>query len=197
MTMGALANNSAGAATIRAWRSETLTSIASMPDFSAWITEAGCQLAREMIHELAKVFRVVDGNQKSLDSFYHKVVTVAVELAVSMHTSATSYVFEPRTSGNTKLQRYLIPTSLLGRYRMIDVATGKPLKSDSPVVPNRNGYIGEQILLLVPQMSRCDNDKQILLVKKMILVELYSPLGHRRPATGDRGYSVGKQTTTA
>ena len=178
--------NASEAATIRAWRSETLTSIATMPDFSAWIIDAGCQLAVEILKELGNVFRVVDGNQKSLDSFYNKVVTVAVQLAVSMHTSATSYVLEPRMSGNTKFQRFFIPTSHLGRYRMIDVATGKPLKSDSPVVPDRNGYIGEQILLLVPRMSRYDNDKQVLLVKKMILVELYNPLGHRRAATVDR-----------
>lgn len=63
---------------------------------------------------------------------------------------------------------------------MIEVATGKTLKADSPVTPDGKGDIGDQILVLSPALSRRDADRFIPLSQAVILVELYYPLGRRR-----------------
>lgn len=73
----------------------------------------------------------------------------------------------------------------LGCHRMVDVATGKQLKADSPVTPDRKGNIGDRIMVLAPGLFRQDSDRLVPLNPAIVLVELYSPLGRRRAATAE------------
>lgn len=100
-----------------------------------------------------------------------------------MQTSATSYHFEPRLSSTSVLTRSPIPKTHLGHYRMIDVGTGKTLKPDSPIIPNRDGDIGDEIMVVTPGLLRHDAEKMVPLLHEKVLVELYKPLGRRRAAT--------------
>ena len=66
---------------------------------------------------------------------------------------------------------------------MIDAATGKTLKPDSPVTPDAHGDIGDRIMVLAPGLWRHDRDKVVPLSQEIILVELYNPVGRRRGGT--------------
>lgn len=86
-------------------------------------------------------------------------------------------------SASAKFKRSTVSKTDLGCYRMIDVATGKQLKADSPVTPDRKGNIGDRIMVLAPGLFRQDPNRLVPLIPAAFLVELYKPLGRRRAAT--------------
>ena len=171
------------AATIRVWRSETLTSITESHEFSAKTKSEGCKLATGIHGQLCNIFPIISGSSVSLETLYNKVVKPAVDLAITTQTSTTSYEFEPRMSIYSMFERHSIPQTQLGRCRMIDAATGKTLKPDSPVISDAHGDIGNRIMVLAPGLYRHDRDKVVPLSPEIILVELYNPLGRRRGGT--------------
>ncbi|KAG6994105.1 hypothetical protein G7Y79_00047g083310 [Physcia stellaris] len=172
-------------ATIRAWRSETLAALAKTSRFPAAVGKGKIILTNRIYDALCKVFPIISGRQSSLETLYHKIITPAVELAITMQTSATSYRFEPRLSRNSLFKRVAVPKTHLGHYRMIDAATGKTLKLDSPITPNKDGDIGDEIMVVTPGLLRRDAEKMVPLMPENVLVELYEPLGRRRGATAE------------
>ena len=143
----------------------------------------GCNLASYIHDQLCRNFPIIRGNSESLKTFYDDVVGPAVDLAITMQTSTTSYQFEPRMSIISMFKVQNIPQTQLGRCRMIDAATGKTLKPDSPVRPNAHGDIGDRIMVLAPGLYRHDRDKVVPLSQEVILVELCNPVGRRRAGT--------------
>ncbi|KAL8789356.1 MAG: hypothetical protein Q9195_006883 [Heterodermia aff. obscurata] len=171
------------AATIRTWRSEALTSLAKTPEFSAQLQKAKNRLTIDMFDQLAVVFPIIDHGQASLDTFYSNIIKPAVELALIIQTSTSSYRFEPRMSSNPITKPCKISRKDLGSFRMTDVETGKTLKPESPVRPDCDGDIGIEMIVLKPGLLRFDADKSVPLSQEAILIKLYHPLGRRRAVT--------------
>ena len=90
---------------------------------------------------------------------------------------------EPRMSAVSLFQRGSVSMDCLRSARMVDVATGKSLKPDSPVWSDENENIGEFIMVLTPGLCRYDRGKGIVLSQQVILIRLYQPLGRRRART--------------
>ena len=122
---------------------------------------------------------MISKHQISLKTLYEKVIKPAVDLAITMQTSMTTYQFDIQAPSDTLFMPYSVSEASLGRCQMIDVATRKTLKPDSPVVADSNGNIGDRIMTLSPALYRCNEDKFVLLAQEVILVELYKPLGRR------------------
>lgn len=176
-----VADLKADASNIRAWRSEALTSLAGTTGFLAEAARVKERVALDMMDRLMVIFPIVNrGCMDSLESMHKNVIALAVELATILQTSTTAYQFEPHMAESSRFKRHSIPKSHLGRYRMIDVETGKSLKPDSPVTPDVSGNIGNQIMTIAPRLCRCNTDKVVPLVQEVVLVELYAPLGRRR-----------------
>ena len=182
---GSSADRVSEAATIRAWQSEALTSLVRTATTSSQVNEAKVQLATRMFDRLIGIFPIVSGNHNSINALYNKIIIPAFDLAITMQTSTNSYHFEPRMSIHMIFDHRVVPKELLGQIRVIDAATGKTLKPDSLVVPDRDGNIGEQVMTLSPALYRRDQAKFIPLSQEVILVELYQPLGRRRALTSE------------
>ena len=120
--------------------------------------------------------------EECLQSFLEKVIQPAVKLANMTQTLPSKYKFFLRLAERDCLKRPILKLRHLSEGKLIDISTGKLLDVDSLVQANEAGEIGEEVMVLVPALYRCEPGQDPLrLVKVTVLVELYSPLG-RRPA---------------
>ena len=137
------------------------------------------QLTDETYEILRVVFPVIGAHRTSLRTLYDKIIKLAVNLAITIQTSKTTYHFEYRAPSAAPFMMYPVSKHSLGRYRMIDVATGKTLKPESPIVSDSSGNIGVRMMTLSPALYRRKDDESVLLSQEVILVELYKALGRR------------------
>ena len=177
---------------IQSWRADTLTALAATKELQKNRLGLCDQITHTIYDEVAAYFPVIKKNKESLQGFYDKVISPAIELANKIQTSATRYGFSPhmRTiqpfSGN-KLTHHQLSAS-----KVIDVETGKTLKVDSPVQQDERGELGRNILLLAPALYRHNpGQASIQLVKETVLVKLDKPLGRRRAATNHQALGGG------
>ena len=118
------------------------------------------------------------------ESLYDKIVKPAVDLAVKVQTSTSIYAFRPRMLAITRLGRTPVTLHQMAFFKMIDVRSGKHLRAESRIVANERGEVGDEILILAPALFRRQSSSQyVRLTQKVILVELYQPLGRRRGNT--------------
>ena len=148
----------------------------------------------DMHLNVGSIFPIIRGSHPAgLERLKDKVVEPAVKLAVSIQTSTSMY------DTMTAIGASVIPVShrpkaihkaVLGQWRIIDVATGKHLKSDSPVTVDENGMMGDLLLVVSPGLERRSGERSIALVQGTLLVDLYVPLGRRDAAPKKRDCSV-------
>jgi len=70
-----------------------------------------------------------------------------------------------------------VHTSHLAMFRLVEMQTGKTLKSDSKVVPNSHGFVGKAILPLEPSLHRKNRGHEsTTLCQACYLVKLDKPL---------------------
>jgi len=170
--------------TIRAWRSESLTSLAASAVFRESLAKQHGLLANEAFASIQPFFPIVTGSRTSLSAFYEKIVKPAINLAMATQQSPIAYSFRPCMEDTAISQRLLLSRTDLADDKVIDVATGKTLKADSLVVANKDGYVGEQIALLSPALWRCvPGEKEVRLTREVLLAKLFHPLGRRRANT--------------
>ena len=170
------------AKTVRAWRSEALTSLIESAEFKEMLAKARGDLTTHVFNAIQEFFPIIKGDHTSLYTLYVKVISPAIDLAVTMQTSSTPYTLMPRIWTTTIGSRLLLSRDDLAYHKAVDVRTGKTLKKDSPVVANGQGTIGEQIAQLAPALWRSvAGENPVRLTQPIILVELYFPV-RRRPA---------------
>ena len=137
------------------------------------------RLAREVLDILVKIFPVVEGRLGPKTRFNRTVVEAGFDLAWSIQTSALEYKFVPAMEAPI-VRHKTVYRDELSKCGMVDVATGKTLKPESPVHVKSSGAIGEEIMLLAPALLRRNIVQDwIELVQEVKLVELYRPLGRR------------------
>ena len=137
------------------------------------------QLAEESYELLGSVFPVISNHRISLGTLYEKVIKLAVDIAITMQTSLTTYHFDNRAPSATPFVTYSVSKLSLGRTQLIDVETRKPLKPDSLILSDSSGNIGDRIMTLSPALYRRNKGNSVLLSQEIILVKLYKPLGRR------------------
>ena len=141
--------------------------------------------ATSIFREVAKFLALTEKGEAGLQRLLDEVVQPAVELAVKIQMSSATYDFRPKMDAVPLLDNCIFSQKHLLSMKLVDIATGKTLKADSPVQANEKGEIGTRVMMLAPALYRCDPGKDpLLLVKPTFVVQLYKPLGRRQAATG-------------
>ena len=165
---------------IQSWKAEALTAIAATADYTDHRVKASNNLWISLISELANFFPFIGDDATCQNALYEKVVVPAVDLAIRIQTSTTVYRFIPRFSSKIKLCRLVVDLCEVSDLKMIDIKSGKQLRSESQLVANGEGTIGDQLLVLTPALMRRQSaNNYIRLTQEVILVELYKPVGRR------------------
>jgi len=139
-------------------------------------------ITTKIFNDIEAYFPIIRGQEKSLRSFYERVILPAVQLAIDVRVSTTPYEWYPNMSGPKPRSWKKIASNALNFNSMIEVETRKALKVDSPVVSDKNGYIGVPVLLVEPGLVRrsVGKERPKTLRPPTYLLELFFPLGKRR-----------------
>ncbi len=171
----------ADSTSINTWRSETLNALTTTTDFSKYKDDLLQSITTDLFESLSEIFPIIMNNHESMMRLYWQIMQPAAKLAVKVQVSVSTYRFR-RTLTKNPLMHYVIGVSHLQANKFIDITTNKTLKPDSAVIPNKDGNIGQALMLLEPALVRLDqNDKDIDLRKAVYLVELDAPIRKRRP----------------
>ncbi|KAL8878706.1 MAG: hypothetical protein Q9192_008385 [Flavoplaca navasiana] len=169
---------------IQSWRSDTLTALARTKHFQQKRLTYAIRLVHTMFDAVAGYFPVLKKTKGSLQGFYDRVISPAMDLATMIQTSPTHYEFSPSIGTISSFLTRNLAYHQVSAARLIDIGTGKTLKADSPLQEDERGDIGKEVLLLAPALYRHKQGQTpILLVKEVVLVKLHGPLGRRRAAT--------------
>ncbi|KAI4168860.1 MAG: hypothetical protein LQ343_006073 [Gyalolechia ehrenbergii] len=88
--------------------------------------------------------------------FEEWVLRPAVDLAVGMKTSATSYSFSDRMTHESRLKQLPLSSFAQEGYCMINIDTRETMRANKGIQLESDGVIGHQVLLLAPGLNRCD-----------------------------------------
>ncbi|KAL8974352.1 MAG: hypothetical protein Q9197_001397 [Variospora fuerteventurae] len=170
---------------IKTWRSDTLSALSVTMDLQKSRQKVTRNAGINILLEVAKFLMTIERSEASLQVLLDKVIQPAVELAVKIQISSATYDFRPKMDAVPLLDNCIFSQKHLSSMKLVDIATGKTLKADSPVQANEKGEIGTRVMMLAPALYRCDPGKDpLLLVKPTFVVQLYKPLGRRQAATG-------------
>lgn len=128
------------------------------------------------------MFPIVRGQRESLIRLYERIVVPATKLAIDIQVSSARYEFFPELFDKPDLKWGKLRLDALKQVAMIDVKTRKTLRFDSPIVADKQGYVGKPLFLIEPQLLR-RNEGQVettRLRQPTYLLELYHPLEKRR-----------------
>ncbi|KAL8756091.1 MAG: hypothetical protein Q9184_004602 [Pyrenodesmia sp. 2 TL-2023] len=170
---------------INSWRSDTLSALSTTTNLQRSRQIAARNAGVSILKDISQFFVIMDRNDASLKTLLDKVVEPAVKLANQIQISPATYEFLSKVEEIPPLDGCVLSVDHLSKWKLIDVTTGKTLKIDSPVQANDKGQIGTRVMVLAPALYRLDPGKDpLLLVKPIVLVQLYKPMGRRRAATG-------------
>ncbi|KAL8809184.1 MAG: hypothetical protein Q9200_003631, partial [Gallowayella weberi] len=166
------------------WLAQSLAALSTMRGFEQSRQSACFHIATRIFNYIAKFFPVIEDNNQSLQLLAEEVVCPAIKLAETIRTSPCNYVFKPTMSDTRLFKECELRQEHLSQLKLIDIGTGKTLKPQSPVQPEEDGSIGQQIMMLAPALYRCNQGiAPLLLVKELDLVKLHKPLGRQGAAT--------------
>ncbi|KAL8840763.1 MAG: hypothetical protein Q9170_001201 [Blastenia crenularia] len=170
---------------INMWRSDTLSALSKTATFEKFQRRASRDIAEALSQQVVKYFPIVAKNESRLQELLEKIINPAVELATTIQTSPSQYIFVPTVKKFFPFDGYSVTRETLSKFKLIDIGSGKTLKPDSPVQSDEQGHIGTPIMVLAPALYRCDpGQSALLLVKEVVLVRLFKPLGRHRAAIG-------------
>ncbi|KAL8685441.1 MAG: hypothetical protein Q9224_005815 [Gallowayella concinna] len=166
------------------WLADALAALSRTSDLEQNRQSAYVHITTTLFKDVAKFFSIIENSSQSLQLLCNEVVRPAIKLADMIRTSPTSYGFGPTMSEIDLFEEWRLGQQHLSELKLIDVVTGKTLNAGSPAQPDKDGYIGTQIMVLAPALYRCDSGQAPLeLVKELDVVKLHKPLGRRRAAT--------------
>ena len=184
--------------TIHRWRSETLSALLQMPDFTAEQDRLSLAFSQSLIATLATLLHP----SSPLDDLHTRITLPAIRLSNTLRTAATAtistYDFFNHLFARSNAQPFAVFRNEVAHYQLVDVATQKFVKGDSNVrVRESDGRIGEEMFVVSPGMVRsveADGDEErrergrrkerTVLVKPVVLVKLDEPMGKRGKGPG-------------
>lgn len=185
--------------TIHRWRSETLSALLQMPDFTAEQDRLSLAFSQSLIATLATLLHP----SSPLDDLHTRITLPAIRLSNTLRTAATAtistYDFFNHQFARSNAQPFAVFRNEIAHYQMVDVATQKFVKGDSNVrVRESDGRIGEEMFVVSPGMVRSveadggDEERRergrrkerTVLVKPVVLVKLDEPMGKRGKGPG-------------
>ena len=135
--------------------------------------------------------------------FHRDITLAAIELAGTMRRSTSAYHFTSLVDrGHPRMKRSTLPPFGHGglvhisdfiRSEVLDIDSNKNLKPNR-LEPNADGSIGNRIMTIYPALCRRGRDKDILVSKELLLVELRKPVQRRgkpREVESSRGMLSG------
>ncbi|MDI1489566.1 MAG: hypothetical protein OHK93_000763 [Ramalina farinacea] len=184
--------------TIHRWRSETLSALLQMPDFTAEQDRLSLAFSQSLIAVLATLLHP----NSPLDDLHTRITLPAIRLSNTLRTAATAtistYDFFNHQFARSNAQPFAVFRNEIAHYQMVDVATQKFVKGDSNVrVRESDGRIGEEMFVVSPGMVRSveaggeeerrergRRKERTVLVKPVVLVKLDEPMGKRGKGPG-------------
>lgn len=161
-----------------------LSAISMTKGFEEGQRRTSGHIVNHIFGEVQQYFPLIKKGQERLQELFNKVVSPAVKLATIIQTSSSTYESVPKMETFFHFGSRIFTQQDLSIFKLVDVATGKTLKPDSPVQPNEEGQIGTPIMILAPALYRQEPGQDALLrVKQVVLVQLFKPLGRRRANT--------------
>lgn len=116
-----------------------------------------------------------------MQAFHREITEPAVKLACTLRRSSASYDFVFMVTPQVyQTQRPDLPPPEKGglvfpadldRSEILDIETRKTLKPNR-LEPNRDGSIGNRIMIIHPALYRCRGEEKILLGKQLLLAQL-------------------------
>ena len=162
--------------TISNWRSETLKAFSATPEVQHQAASRAEEVAVGMFDKIIDFLPSLAGCQESLSKLYCDIVLPAKSLAADTQAAPSRYTFNMHGlhPGYRAVGADCLGSS---KIAMIDAKTRKPLKSDSLIVPDRNGHIAQPLIQLEPGILRIssDTDAQVRLRKAVFVVDLLNP----------------------
>ncbi|MCJ1380510.1 hypothetical protein MMC17_003618 [Xylographa soralifera] len=167
---------------INKWRSETLLSIAAVPWFVHGLEEVVKAVGSSLKGALQDNFPILFFLDACFAKLLEKIVKPAVELAILIWTLPVRYTVTPQlTFPPLKDEQILFPT-ILDRAIAKDIETRKTLTLHSNIVVDKNGCIGDRVMITEPGLVRCGTNMQaeVVVRKPQMAVYLKEPLGRRQ-----------------
>ena len=127
---------------------------------------------------LSKFFPVLELQQESIQRLYEQIICPAADLADMMHTSASNYglrmpIVDFCSQGSVARED-------INSYHLIDIDTRRTLTPNSLVTANSQGFIGNFLMPLEPDLCRLiDEHNTTELCQMTYLIKLHYPLGKR------------------
>ena len=169
---------------IASWRSETLKALDKTTKCGDYCQQQLRELNCTLLNKLFTALPVLFSRPQTYATFYDQVLYPAVKLANAIRMSTTDYVVSIPESLLIKNSRPVaITMDMLERHKIVDFKSGKQLKPNTALVVDKDGVIGNFIVLLEPSLYRVSKGRLTNLHLGTILVELNHPLPERIKAS--------------
>ena len=168
---------------IARWRSETLKALNKTTKCGDYYQQQLQELNSSLLRKLFMALPVLFSGPQTHATFYDQVLHPAVKLANAIRMSTTDYVISIPESLTINSRPVAVAKDMLERHKIVDSKSGKQLKPNSALVVDKDGVIGNFIVLLEPTLYRVIKGKETNLHLGTILVELNHPLPKRIKAS--------------
>ena len=150
-----------------------------MADFAEVQQQCGEQLAQSLASTLsAMLCPPPKQSSTSWQSLHSSIVLPAIKLSNAIRVATTDYEFFSHLFARPASQPTAIHRNWVSHYQMLDQATQKVLRADSPLKVRDDGRIGDELFVVSPGVVRTSKDgkERSVLVKPTLLVKLDEPL---------------------
>ena len=153
-----------------------------MPSFVQELNEMVQAEANSLRNAIRYSFPVLFSLDDCFAKLAEQIVKPAVDLAMLIQTQPVRYKYTPQLDfPPLQLKPVMFPT-VLDHATVRDIETRKKLTLHSNIIMDRNGCVGDKIMITEPGLVRCGPNMQteVVIRKPQVVVYLKRPLGKRQ-----------------